>query len=87
MIQPSGGVISSEAGSVFGSHGMGKESVMRNLAALNQLWGWCNPAGGAQNIGELHRPGGTPDHGSPAFRCEPRRLTDPAAGVQGQFTV
>ncbi len=35
---PSGGVISSEAGSVFGSHGMGKESVMRNLAALNQLW-------------------------------------------------
>ena len=35
---PSGGVISSEAGSVFGSHGMSKESVMRNLAALNQLW-------------------------------------------------
>jgi putative DNA primase/helicase len=35
---PSGGVISSEAGSVFGSHGMGKESVMRNFAALNQLW-------------------------------------------------
>ena len=35
---PSGGVISSEGGSVFGSHGMGKESIMRNLAALNQLW-------------------------------------------------
>lgn len=35
---PSGGVISSEAGIVFGSHGMGKESVMRNLATLNQLW-------------------------------------------------
>ena len=35
---PSGGVISSEAGSVFGSHGMGKDSVMRNLAMLNQLW-------------------------------------------------
>jgi hypothetical protein len=35
---PSGGVISSEAGSVFGGHGMGAESVMRNLAALNQLW-------------------------------------------------
>lgn len=35
---PSGGVISSEAASVFGSHGMGKESVMRNFAALNQLW-------------------------------------------------
>lgn len=35
---PSAGVISSEAGSVFGSHGMGKESQMRNLAMLNQLW-------------------------------------------------
>lgn len=35
---PSGGVISSEAGIVFGAHGMGKDSVMRNLATLNQLW-------------------------------------------------
>ncbi|MBC8508502.1 MAG: DUF3987 domain-containing protein, partial [Chloroflexi bacterium] len=35
---PSGGVVSSEAGLVFGAHGMGKESVMRNLATLNQLW-------------------------------------------------
>ena len=35
---PSGGVISSEAGSVFGGHGMGSESVMRNLSTLNQLW-------------------------------------------------
>lgn len=35
---PSGGVVSSEAGSVFGGHAMGKESVMRHLAALNQLW-------------------------------------------------
>jgi putative DNA primase/helicase len=35
---PSGGVVSSEAGSVFGGHAMGKDSVMRNLAALNQLW-------------------------------------------------
>jgi hypothetical protein len=35
---PSGGVISSEAGTVFGGHGMGGDSVMRNLAALNQLW-------------------------------------------------
>jgi putative DNA primase/helicase len=35
---PSGGVVSSEAGIVFGSHGMGKDSVMRNLATLNQLW-------------------------------------------------
>lgn len=29
---PSGGVVSAEAGIVFGSHGMGKDSVMRNLA-------------------------------------------------------
>lgn len=35
---PSGGVVSSEAGLVFGAHGMGKDSVMRNLSTLNQLW-------------------------------------------------
>ncbi len=35
---PSGGVVSAEAGVVFGSHGMGKDSVMRNLALLNILW-------------------------------------------------
>jgi len=35
---PSAGVVSSEAGIVLGSHGMGKESAMRNLALLNQLW-------------------------------------------------
>lgn len=35
---PSGGVISSEAGSVFGGHGMSRDSVMRNLATFNQLW-------------------------------------------------
>jgi putative DNA primase/helicase len=35
---PSGGVVSAEAGIVFGSHGMGKDSAMRNLALLNQLW-------------------------------------------------
>ncbi|MCG8016298.1 MAG: DUF3987 domain-containing protein [Candidatus Thiodiazotropha sp. 'RUGA'] len=35
---PSGGVVSSEAGLVFGSHGMSKDSVMRNLATLNTLW-------------------------------------------------
>src|SRR5450759_3335751 len=34
----SGGVVSAEAGLVFGSHGMGSESIMRNLAQLNQLW-------------------------------------------------
>ena len=35
---PSAGVVSNEAGIVFGSHGMGPESVMRNLALLNKLW-------------------------------------------------
>lgn len=37
-VWPSGGILSSEAGTVLGSHGMGTESVMRNLATLNQLW-------------------------------------------------
>lgn len=36
---PSGAICSSEAGSVFGSHGMGADSQMRNLSTLNQLWG------------------------------------------------
>ncbi len=35
---PSAGVMSSEAGAVFGSHGMNRDSVMRNLALLNILW-------------------------------------------------
>ena len=35
---PSAGIISAEAGTVLGSHGMSKDSAMRNLAQLNQLW-------------------------------------------------
>ncbi|MEB2319038.1 MAG: YfjI family protein [Pseudomonadota bacterium] len=35
---PAAGVMSSEAGSIFGSHGMGRDSIMRNLGILNQLW-------------------------------------------------
>ncbi|HKH20052.1 MAG TPA: YfjI family protein, partial [Gammaproteobacteria bacterium] len=35
---PSGGVLSSEAGIVFGGHGTGRDSIMRNLALLNSLW-------------------------------------------------
>lgn len=35
---PVGGLLSSEAGAVFGSHAMGRDSVMRNLATLNSLW-------------------------------------------------
>jgi putative DNA primase/helicase len=43
---PSAGVLSSEAGVVFGSHGMGRDSAMRNMALLNVLWD-----GGAHSIG------------------------------------
>jgi putative DNA primase/helicase len=35
---PSGGVMSSEAGVVFGGHGMGRDSVMRSMSLLNALW-------------------------------------------------
>lgn len=35
---PACGLISSEAGLVFGSHGMGRDSIMRNLGLFNQLW-------------------------------------------------
>ena len=35
---PTGAVISSEAGVVFGGHAMGGDSVMRNMAVLNVLW-------------------------------------------------
>jgi putative DNA primase/helicase len=36
---PSAGVISSEAGLIFGSHAMGRDSIMRTLALFNTLWG------------------------------------------------
>ena len=35
---PAAGVMSAEAGIVFGAHAMGKDSIMRNLALLNILW-------------------------------------------------
>jgi putative DNA primase/helicase len=35
---PSGGIVSSEAGTVFGSHAMNPESIMRNLSQFNVLW-------------------------------------------------
>jgi len=35
---PAGSITSSEAGLVFGSHGMRSESVMKNLGMLNTLW-------------------------------------------------
>lgn len=43
---PSNGVISSEAGVVLGSHGMGKETIMRNLSLYNVLWD-----GGVHEVG------------------------------------
>jgi putative DNA primase/helicase len=43
---PSAGMISSEARLIFGAHGMGKDSVMRNLALINTLWD-----GGSHSIG------------------------------------
>ncbi|MDP2201764.1 MAG: DUF3987 domain-containing protein [Methylicorpusculum sp.] len=43
---PSAGVVSSEAGVVFGAHGMNRDSVMRNLGLLNVLWD-----GGTLSIG------------------------------------
>lgn len=43
---PSAGVLSSEAGVVLGSHGMGKDSLMRNLAFQNVLWD-----GGTHSVG------------------------------------
>jgi putative DNA primase/helicase len=35
---PSAGVFSSEAAAVFGGHSMGKDSIVRTLAAFNTLW-------------------------------------------------
>ncbi|WP_296942263.1 DUF3987 domain-containing protein [uncultured Massilia sp.] len=35
---PSAALMSSEGGIVFGGHGMSKESMMRNLATINELW-------------------------------------------------
>ncbi len=35
---PSGGVLSAEAGSILGAHGMRPDSIMRNLSLVNILW-------------------------------------------------
>lgn len=43
---PSAGVVSSEAGLIFGAHAMGKDSIMRSLGLLNILWD-----GGTHSIG------------------------------------
>ena len=36
---PTAGLLSSEGGTVLGGHSMGGDSLLRNLALLNQLWG------------------------------------------------
>ncbi|MBX3325886.1 MAG: DUF3987 domain-containing protein, partial [Nitrospira sp.] len=43
---PSASVMTAEAGTLFGSHGMSADSVMRNLALLNTLWD-----GGTHQVG------------------------------------
>lgn len=43
---PSSGIVSAEAGVVFGAHGMSTDSVMRNLGLLNILWD-----GGTHSVG------------------------------------
>jgi hypothetical protein len=35
---PTGGLMSAEGGTVLGSHGMGKDNALQNLALLNTLW-------------------------------------------------
>ncbi len=58
---PSGGVLSAEAGAVFGAHGMGQDTILRNLALLNVLWD-----GGEMAIDRRSRP---------SFLLRGRRLT------------
>ena len=47
---PSAGIVSSEAGAVFGSHAMNPESIMRNLSLFNILWD-----GGELQVGRVTR--------------------------------
>jgi len=58
---PSGAVLSAEAGAVLGGHGMGYETILRNLALLNVLWD-----GGEIAVDRRTRP---------SFRLRERRLT------------
>ena len=58
---PSAAVLSAEAGSVFGAHGMGYETILRNLALLNVLWD-----GGEFPVDRRSKP---------SFRLRDRRLT------------
>jgi putative DNA primase/helicase len=53
--------MSAEAGAVFGAHGMGYETILRNLALLNVLW----------DGGEI----AVDRRSKPSFRLRDRRLT------------
>jgi putative DNA primase/helicase len=53
--------MSAEAGAVFGAHGMGYETILRNLALLNTLW----------DGGEI----AVDRRSKPSFRLRDRRLT------------
>lgn len=39
---PSAAIMSAEGGTVFGGHGMKGDAIVRNLAALNQLWEYAD---------------------------------------------
>ena len=58
---PSAGVLSAEAGAVFGSHGMGQDTIVRHLALLNVMW----------EDGELL----VDRRSKPSFQLRHRRLT------------
>jgi hypothetical protein len=58
---PSCGIVSSEAGSVLGSHGMSPDSLMRNLSFYNIMWD-----GGTHSIGRRT---------SESFEVKGKRLT------------
>jgi putative DNA primase/helicase len=60
-VWPSAGVLSAEAGAVFGAHGMGQDTILRNLALLNVLWD-----GGEMAIDRRSKP---------SFLLRGRRLT------------
>ncbi|MFN7309410.1 MAG: YfjI family protein, partial [bacterium] len=58
---PSAAVMSAEAGAVFGAHGMGYATILRNLALINVLW----------DGGEI----AVDRRSKPSFRLRDRRLT------------
>ncbi len=51
---PVASIITAEAGTIFGSHGMNAESVTRNLAQANKMWEGGSILRGRAGSGELH---------------------------------